>query len=35
MPSTITKYNYIGVPLCSKADEKAGPVKLRKRKIEE
>jgi hypothetical protein len=33
MPSTITKYNYVGVPLWSRADEKANPVKLRKKKI--
>ena len=35
MPSTITKYNYRGVPAQSKADVQAGPVKLRKRKIDE
>ena len=33
MPSTITKYNYVGVPLWSRADEKANPVKLRKKKL--
>ena len=35
MPSTITRYNYVGVPLWSRADEKANPVKLRKKKIQE
>jgi hypothetical protein len=33
MPSTITRYNYVGVPLQSRVDEKANPVKLRKKKL--
>jgi hypothetical protein len=33
MPSTITKYHYVGVPLWSQVDEKAHPVKLRKKKL--
>lgn len=35
MPSTITKYNYVGVPLWSRTDQRADPVKLRKKKIQE
>ena len=35
MPSTITRYSYVGVPMRSKAEERAGPVKMRQKKMQE
>jgi hypothetical protein len=34
-PSMITKYNYVGVPAYSRHDERAQPVKLRKKLMDD